>query len=93
MHFEDQISKSNLQGAKKNLSIEEVAQEFESLFVFQMLKSARKAKLAEGILNNDAHDTFQTLLDQEYSKILAENQSFGIAEALVRQFGDKEKVE
>ena len=26
-------------------SLEEVAQEFESLYVFQMLKSARKAKL------------------------------------------------
>ena len=29
-------------------SLEEVAQEFESLYVFQMLKSARKAKLADG---------------------------------------------
>ena len=35
-------------------SLEEVAQEFESLYVFQMLKSARKAKLADGILMNKA---------------------------------------
>ena len=68
-------------------SLEEVAQEFESLYVFQMLKSARKAKLADGILTNKAFETYQGLLDQEYSKKLAGAQNFGIAEALVRQFG------
>ena len=68
-------------------SLEEVAQEFESLFVFQMLKSARKAKLADGILNNQAFETYQSLLDQEYSKKLAGGQNFGIAEGLIRQFG------
>ena len=52
-------------------SLEEVAQEFESLYVFQMLKSARKAKLADGILTNKAFETYQGLLDQEYSKKLA----------------------
>ena len=67
-------------------SLEEVAQEFESLYVFQMLKSARKAKLADGILTNKAFETYQGLLDQEYSKILAGAQNFGIAEALIRQF-------
>ena len=31
----------------KDADIEECCQEFESLFVYQMLKSARRAKLAE----------------------------------------------
>ena len=48
-----------------------------------MLKSARNAKLAESIFHNDAQDTYQTLLDQEYSKSLAKNHNFGIAESLV----------
>ena len=52
----------------------------------------RKAKLADGILDGQAHETYQTLLDQEYSKTLAKNQNFGIADALVRQFGGKEKI-
>ena len=38
-------------------SLEEVAQEFESLYVFQMLKSARKAKLADDILGNKDFET------------------------------------
>ena len=72
-------------------NLEQVAQEFESLFVHQMLKSARNAKLAESIFHNDAQDTYQTLLDQEYSKSLAKNHNFGIAESLVRQFGNHVK--
>ena len=86
LNIEDNlINKKN--NVNKNSSLEEVAQEFESLYVFQMLKSARKAKLADGILTNKAFETYQGLLDQEYSKKLAEGQNFGIAEALVRQFG------
>tara|TARA_X000000950_G_scaffold280723_1_gene375980 strand:+ start:143 stop:460 length:318 start_codon:yes stop_codon:yes gene_type:complete len=71
------------------MSLEEVAQEFESLFVLQMLKSARSAKLAEGLMNNEAYETYQGLLDQEYSKTIAKNHSFGIAEGLIRQFENK----
>ena len=70
----------------RNNDLEEVAQEFESLFVQQMLKSARAAKLADGVFSSEAQETYQSLLDQEYSKTLAKNHSFGIAEALVRQF-------
>ena len=91
LNIEDNlINKKN--NVNKNSSLEEVAQEFESLFVFQMLKSARKAKLAEGILDGKAHETYQTLLDQEYAKSMAKNQNFGIADALIRQFGGKEKI-
>ena len=70
-------------------SLKDVAKDFESLFVYQMMKSSRKAKLAEGVFSSNANDTYFSLLDQEYSKIISKNQSFGIAEALVRQFGEK----
>tara|TARA_B100000686_G_C16729957_1_gene940063 strand:+ start:37 stop:348 length:312 start_codon:yes stop_codon:yes gene_type:complete len=92
MNLEDHISTINTKKIGQKNSLEEVAQEFESLFVFQMLKSARKAKLAEGILTNEAFDTYQSILDQEYAKTIAKNQSFGIAEALIRQFGKYEDV-
>ena len=63
-----------------------VAQEFESLFINEMLKRAHSAKLAKTILTSDAEDTYTSLLNQERSKILAKNHNFGIAEALVKQF-------
>ena len=73
-------------------SLEEVAQEFESLFINEMLKRAHSAKLAKTILTSDAEDTYTSLLNQERSKILAKNHNFGIAEALVKQFSSPTRV-
>ena len=78
------INKENKNNSDKDL--EEVAQEFESLFINEMLKRAHSAKLAKTILTSDAEDTYTSLLNQERSKILAKNHNFGIAEALVKQF-------
>ena len=86
---DNNFSLEKLSKNTKQQSLEEVAKDFESLFVYQMMKSSRKAKLAEGVFSSNANDTYFSLLDQEYSKIISKNQSFGIAEALVRQFGEK----
>ena len=67
-------------------AIKEVAEEFESLFLNEMLKRAHAAKLAKSILSNDAQETYTSLLNQERAKLIAKSQSFGIAEALVNQF-------
>ncbi len=81
-----ELGDKNSEKLNNSLNLEQVAQEFESLFVHQMLKSARNAKLAETIFHNEAQETYQNLLDQEYSKSLANNHNFGIAESLIRQF-------
>ena len=74
-----------LQG-KNNQELKDVAEQFESIFVHQMLKQARQGKLAEGIFSSEAQDTFNNMLDIEYSKILSKKNNFGIAEALIKQF-------
>ena len=66
--------------------LESVANQFESIFVFQMLKQARQSKLAEGIFSSEAQDTFNNMLDLEYSQILSKENNFGIADALIKQF-------
>ena len=78
------INKENKNNSNRGL--EEVAQEFESLFINEMLKRAHSAKLAKTILTSDAEDTYTSLLNQERSKTLAKSHNFGIAEALVKQF-------
>ena len=85
----DQVLSKDRKKLSNKMTLDQVAQEFESLFVNQMLKSARSAKLAEGILDSEAYGTYQSLLDQEYSKTLAKNHNFGIAEGLIRQFGKR----
>ena len=76
-----------------NVKLEDVADEFEALFVKSILSSARSAKLADPLLNSEGSKTFLSLLDQEYATALARRESLGIAEGLVRQFqrsGDSE---
>ena len=76
-----------------NKDLKEVAEEFESLFLNEMLKRANAAKLAKSILSNDEQETYTSLLNQERAKAIAKSQSFGIAEALVNQFSLKSKKE
>lgn len=71
---------------KDNQELENVAEQFEAIFVHQMLKQARQSKLAEGIFSSEAQDTFSNMLDTEYSQILSKKNNFGIADALIRQF-------
>ena len=85
----NQIETSGVKKIEKDADLENVAQEFESLFVYQLLKNARKAKLSESLFSNQGTETYESLLDQEYSKTLSKNHIFGIAEALLRQFGGK----
>ena len=63
--FEDQLNTSKINTSKseinKNSSLHDVAQEFESLFVFQMLKNARQAKLADNILSNKGDELVKPL--------------------------------
>ena len=71
---------------KNNQDLKNVAEQFESIFVHQMLKQARQSKLAEGMFNSEAQDTFNNMIDIEYSQILSKKNNFGIAEALIKQF-------
>ena len=76
---------TNLESSKHK-ELRDVAEQFESIFIHQMLKQARQSKLAEGIFNSEAQDTFNNILDMEYSEILSKKNNFGIAEALIKQF-------
>lgn len=84
--MESNLSSINNKKVSKDSDLEDVAKEFESLFVYQMLKQARQSKLADGIFSSEAQETFQNMLDIEYSQILSNKNNFGIANALIKQF-------
>ena len=71
--------------------LREVAEQFEAIFLNEFLKQARKAKLAEDIFGSSAKETYEGMLDREMSVHLSKEVNLGIADALVRQFGDKGK--
>ena len=80
--------------------LQSAAEQFEAMFIQQLLKQARSAKLADDILGSEAGDTYTEMLDQERAKQLSAQMNLGIAEALVKQFGgiaednysDQEKI-
>ncbi len=74
---------------KSKANLEALAEEFESMFVNQMLKQARESKLADELFSSNEEDNFGSMLDQERSRSLALNLDLGIADALLRQFGNK----
>ena len=76
---------------KNQANLEALAEEFESMFINQMLKNARDSKLSESLFSSDKEDNFGSMLDQERSRSLALNLDLGIAEALVRQFDKSNK--
>ena len=72
--------------ADKPDELRQVAEQFESLFIEQMMAAGRKSELAEGLLKNKGSETFYSLLDREYAGMASKKNSLGIADALVAQF-------
>jgi len=63
-----------------------IAQEFESIFTSMMIKSMRKTIFEDGLIPKSISEKIYTdMLDQEYSKIITKNSSFGLAEQIVQQ--------
>ena len=71
--------------------LQAAAEQFEALFIHQLLKQARSAKLADDILGSEAGDTYTEMLDQERAKQLSSQMNLGIADALVNQFNNRVK--
>jgi len=70
-------------------SLDEVARQFESLLMGQMLKSMRQASLGEGILDNDQSLFYRDMFDKQLSLHLSESGGMGLAAAIERQLGDR----
>ena len=68
------------------------AEQFEALFIQQLLKQARSAKLADDIFANEASETYLGMLDQEQATQLSKTLDLGIAEALIGQFSQITKL-
>ena len=68
-----------------NKAINEVASQFEALFVQQMMKSMRDAVPKSDLMNSDHLDTYQAMADQQMAVNLSQQGGMGIARMLVEQ--------
>jgi flagellar protein FlgJ len=76
-------------GGEGQSRLEQVSEDFEALFVQQMLGSMRETLNKENDLfyGGMAQDHFQDMLYKEYAKMIAKRGDFGIAEMIQSQYG------
>ena len=68
-----------------NKAINEVASQFEALFIQQMMKSMRDAVPKSDLMSSDHLDTYQAMADQQMAVNLSQQGGIGIARMLVEQ--------
>ena len=73
----------------ENAELRAVAEQFEAMFVYEMMKSSRAAKLFDDPLNTSASEPFLEMMDKEISQKVSDRSSLGIAEAIISQFNRK----
>jgi flagellar protein FlgJ len=67
----------------------EVARQFESLFVAQMLKAMRAASGGSGLLDSNKSLFYRDMYDQQIATEMAKSRGIGMAEVIERQLGGK----
>lgn len=72
--------------AKQLDQLKGAARQFEAVFLRQMISSMRSAKLADDILGSNASDQFRDMADGKLADSMAERNTLGIAEMLLKQF-------
>lgn len=89
--YTDFQSLNRLKGAAREQSpeaLQEVARQFEGLFMQMMLKRMREAGFGDGgLLDSEQTRFYQGMFDQQLSLSLAGGRSLGIADMIVRQLG------
>ena len=68
-------------------ALDDVASQFESLFVQMMLKSMRDATIDGGLFDSNSMDIYQQMFDQQVSLDVSQRGGVGLAETLVNQLG------
>lgn len=66
-------------------SVKKAAQQFEALFVQQMLKSARAASLGDDVLGGGQTEFYQDIFDQQMALHLSTGKGMGLADLLAKQ--------
>jgi flagellar protein FlgJ len=70
----------------KSSELYKVCQDFEALFIKQMLNAMRKTVEKNGLLDGGmSEDIFEDMLYDEYAKKMAQTAQFGLAETMYLQ--------
>ena len=68
-------------------ALDQVARQFESLFLQMMLKSMRDASMGGGLLDSQQSEFYREMYDKQIAIDMAEKQGIGLADVIKRQLG------
>jgi flagellar protein FlgJ len=77
------------QPSAKDPALKKVAEQFEAVFVRQMIGSMRQAKLTDDPLDSSATDNFRELADARTADSISTSGHFGLAAMIERQLASK----
>jgi flagellar protein FlgJ len=66
-------------------ALKEVARQFEAIFLSNVLKGMREAKLADGMMDNDQSKFYSEMYDQQLAVHLSGKPGVGLADLIVKQ--------
>ncbi len=70
--------------------LREAANDFEAIFIQQMLKTMRKTSFESDLLpKSEGEKVFQSLLDEQYALLSAKSGSLGLSEMIYQQLKPK----
>jgi Rod binding domain-containing protein len=69
-------------------AIRETAQQFEAMFLQQMMKSMRDASFKSDLVESSGKETFEAMFDKEVAMGMARRNSIGLADLLVKHMPD-----
>jgi flagellar protein FlgJ len=85
--FKTISSSQNLSSVKNDdeANLAAVADQFEAIFLENLLKQARESKLSDSLFETNADDNFVEMFDKEIANTSSKLVDIGIAEAIIRQ--------
>ena len=73
-----------------NKKLRDAANDFEAIFVQQMLKTMRETSLKSNFIpESEGEKYFRSMLDEHYSKLAAKSGSLGLGEMIYKQLTSK----
>jgi len=77
-------------GVSDEAKLRDAANDFEAIFINQMLKTMRKTSFESDLLpKSEGEKVFQSLLDEQYAQISAKSGSLGLGEMIYQQLKPK----
>ena len=82
---------ANPDRSKTNKQLKSLSQQFESIFVHQLLKSMRSTVQKSGLFDSHAMRMYESLQDEEMAVLMTEQKSIGLADMIYRDLARLEE--